>query len=376
MLDNAVVDVLRAFDGGSDPVLSVYLVVRPGEGRGVSARLKDLLNPLRDTGPQEHEWMMSLRDDIDAVIGMADRIALEAGHGVAIFRCAARGLDMQLAVSDRVRDRAVVDVRPYLAPLEAMVEYYREYLVVLLDGTTDTLHTLTNDGLSEVASFSDEELRKPNFGGFSGYDERRNRAHAEEVKARLHRAVAVEASQRIRAGADGLIVAGTRDQIDRFANDVGEDVRIIGTFVIDSHTATPAILRTHATAVAERHRADEESAGVSRVLDIEASGGLAVVGTRAALNAVNQHAVDTLWLQTDDMVAGNACTDCKWLTVQGRGLCPACGEGLREIPDLFDAMAISVRQHGGAVRTILTETPLAQHQVAVSLRFPLRVSIS
>ena len=87
-------------------------------------------------------------------------------------------------------------------------------------------------------------------------------------------------------------------------------------------------------------------------------------------------AVDTLWLQTDEMMAGSACSDCGWLTVGGRGLCPACGESLAEVPDLFDSMAMTVRQHGGTVRTILAETPLAQHHVAASLRFPLRVSIS
>ncbi|NNF63622.1 MAG: hypothetical protein HKN07_05120 [Acidimicrobiia bacterium] len=376
LLDTAAVEDLKTFEAGSDPVLSVYLSVRPGDSRGMAARLKDLLNPLRDAGPDDREWSMSLRSEIDAVIAMADRLGAEAGKGIALFRCSARRLDVQLAVSDRVRDRAIVDVRPYVAPIEAMLDYYRHYVVVLLDGNSAEAYRLTTDTFEPIASFVEEDVRKANYGGFGGYEEHRVRGHAEEVRSRLHREVASDAAERVRHGADGLIVAGTHDHIASFLNDAGTTAKIIGSFVVDPHTATPAILRANAIGVAEQHRADEDQAGVERVLDVEASGGLAVVGTRAALNAVNQRAVDTLWLQTDEMMGGSECTDCGWLTVGGRGLCPACGESLTEVPDVFDAMAMSVRQHGGTVRTILAETPLSEHHVAASLRFPLRVSIS
>lgn len=377
MLDRATVDRLRTYEGGMDPVLSVYLAVHPGDGRGMSARLKDMLAPLRDAGQARHGWAISLRSDIEAVIGMADRIAVEAGNGVGLFRCAATGLDEQLLLPDRIRDRAVVAHRPYLAPIDAVIDYYREYLVTLLDGNRAVLYRHGIGTFEEVDTFTDEEIRKSNYGGFAGYEERRVRSHADGVRTRLHRSVLEGVKERMRVGQiEGLVAAGTHNHVDGFKRDAQDSGVLVGTFAIDPHTATLASVRAASAKVVDEHRAGLERAGVERILEMEAAGGPAVVGVRAALNAVNQRAADVLWVQPGDVTGGSQCTDCSWLTVDGRGLCPVCGEALAHVPDIYDAMAMAVRRAGGRVRNVLTETPLEEHRVAVALRFPLRVSIS
>jgi peptide chain release factor subunit 1 len=52
-------------------------------------------------------------------------------------------------------------------------------------------------------------------------------------------------------------------------------------------------------------------------------------------------------------------------------LCPACGEGMREVPDLLDAMATAVRKSGGSVQNVITETPLMTYEVGAVLRYAM-----
>ena len=48
-----------------------------------------------------------------------------------------------------------------------------------------------------------------------------------------------------------------------------------------------------------------------------------------------------------------------------------CGQPTRKAPDVIDEMSATVVDTGGHVEHVYVDTPLEQHVVAASLRFPV-----
>ncbi len=379
MLTRDAVDRIRAFEGGTYPVLSLYLGVVPGDQRSMPARVKDLIAGLNNRNGLTREAEMSLRRDIDHLLSSVDRFEPETGQGLAIFLSGGHGLDEHIALPDRVRDRAVVDFAPYVRPLDAMLEYFKRYLVVVMERRKASFFEYHMGRLSAGGSLEEEEIRKANYAGFAGYEEQRVRSHTDEVAHRHYRDTAAEVYERFKADAfDRVVVGGVADHADGLISELHADLsgRVAGTFTIDPHALSQRALLERVTPVIAAFEEQAEQDSVSRLVDTAASGGPAVMGVRQTLNAVNQRAVDTLFIQASDSQPGTRCGDCGWLAVEGRGLCSVCGEALREVPDVLDAMAESVRAAGGSVRNILAETELTDEHVGAMLRFPLRVTIS
>ena len=378
MLETAAVDRLRAIQGDGYPILSVYLGLKPGVGtlRALPTRLKDLLAPLADpTADLSRDQRMSLRGDVDSLFDLSTRISQDLGRGVAVFKCSAIGLDEYLSLPGPVRDRAVVDTTPYIRPLDAMLEHYRRFAVVVIERRRASIFRYSMDHLEAWEELSEEEIRKANWGGFAGYEERRVRSRADEVAGRHYRDVAARLYGLWReVGFDLLALGGPQEHVEGLQVALHADLkaRLAGTFTIDPGTMTPALVLEQTTEVAEEYERRQALDAVGRLLDMAQAGGTAVVGIEETVAPVNRKAVDLLYVQGTGTVAGSACTKCGALATNGAApLCPRCGGETRAVPDLLDAMAESVRSSGGKVQHVLTDTPLRDFQVGAALRYAL-----
>ncbi len=375
MVTQQMVDELRTFDGRDYPVLSLYLGLPPGADarRSLAARLKDLLQPVRQLGETlPREQAKSLRGDVTSVLGMESRLAAELGHGLAVFSSSGNGFLEYTTLPLRVRDRAVVDDSPYVRPLDAVLEESARYCAVVLDKRRAEIFHFYMGELELWEQRNEEELRKSNFGGFAGYDERRVRTHAAEVASRHYRDAAGRLLELHRdPGFDLLLIGGQHENVDGLVGVLHPQVAatLAGTFTIDTHTSTPALVLEHCRALAARHDAAAKSELVDQIIDTAKGGGLAILGLEDAVAAANQRAVETLAVDTRFSVPGERCSSCGWLALDGEGSCPACGNATRRIPDLIDAVAIAVRSAGGTVKHVLHESPLAGYQVGAKVRF-------
>lgn len=368
-------DRLRVFDGGGYPVLSVYLGLRPGYGTlaELPTRLKELLADIFSEAmelPRPHR--MSLRADVDAVYDSGGRVAADLGRGVAIFRCSGAGLDEYLSLPGPVRDRAVVDSTPYLRPLDAVIETDQRILAVVPERRRATLLRFHMGRTEELAGIAEEEIRKRNWGGFSGYEERRVRSRADGVAARHYRAVARRITELARRDAfDVLTIGGQAGHVEglvaRLPTEVGE--ALAGTFVVDPRTMTPAVVKEHAERVADHHLRERDDAAATRLVDLARSGGPAAYGMDEVLAAVNRRAVETVLVQGARTAPGAVCTNCGWVVATPTDSCPSCSGLLRPVPDVLDAMAEAVLAAGGSVRHLVHETPLVGHEVGAMLRY-------
>lgn len=378
MLDRPTIDRLREHDTGEHPVLSVYLGLGPDldELRSISARLKSMLRPLRELAETEElgpEESRGLRADLDEAVGMAEKLGGDLGRGVAFFLCRGAGLAERLSLPERVRDRAVVDPDPYLGPLEAMLDHFPRYCSVVADRRTASIYRFYMGELEAWEQIGEEEVRKENFGGFSGYEERGARGHAEAVAQRLFRTVASRVAELLRDDAfDLLAVGGNQANIDAFLAELPADVavRLAGTFVVDPRTTRPPDVLERCREVAAEHDRRLDEAEVQSLMDAAGAGGKAVVGLDRVLDAANQRAIDRLFVSATESTPGVRCTLCGWLAHSG-SLCPACGEATIAVADLVDAVAEAARGDGGSVRYVLADTPLRPAQVGALVRFPV-----
>jgi hypothetical protein len=376
VLDQAQIDRLRRTDTGGFPVLSVYVNLQPGPVslRNLPARIKDLLAQAEVSSESlSRSQRLSIREDIQSLSRDVGRFGTDLGHGVAVFRSHGAGIDEQFALPGPVRDRAIIDVSPYLRPIEAMIEHYQRYCVAVVGRRLGSIFRFSMDQLETWEEMRDEEIRKANYGGFSGYEEQRVRARADEMVARHYRHVAGRLTELKRSdgGFDLLIVGGSDSHVAGLLEALPPDVTdlLAGTFVIDPGTMTPATVLEHARRVAGEWEAQGERKLVADLFDAAASGSTAVLGLEQACAAVNRRSVDVLYVQAEHATPGSICVVCERVTYETGSTCSACGGSLRSVPDVVDRLSESVRSAGGRVQHILNEGPLAEFEVGALLRY-------
>jgi peptide subunit release factor 1 (eRF1) len=373
LLDRSTVERLRGADTAGHPVVSVYLGLGPDPDqlRSITTRLKALVHPLREG--TKGEDARALRQDLEEVVAMADRVGADLGRGAALFVCSAAGLAEHVSLPAPVRDRAVVDTTPYLGPLEAMLAHFHRYCAVVIDRRLASIYRFHMGALESWEVMGEEEIRKDNYGGFAGYAEQRVRARAGTVARRLFRRVATRLGELYRAGEyDLLAVGGHPANVNGLVAELAPDLpaRLAGTFTIDPRTATTTEIEAHCRALAEGHDREADLRLVEELMEAAGARGRGVLGLDRVLDAANQQAIDLLLLDAGETVPGVACPSCGWLARSGEE-CAACGATTRWVADLYDAAAEAARTRGGSVRYVLAETTLRHFEAGATTRFPV-----
>jgi len=369
VLDRSLVERLRNVPAAG-PVVSVYLGLRPDldQLRTIGTRVKALVQPLRDESTGKR-----LRTDLDRVVALAERAGGDLGRGMALFVGSEAGLEEHVSLPTVVRERAIIDTRPYLGPLEAMLAQFRRFCAVVVDRRTASIYRFYMGELETWEQIGEEEVRKDNYGGFAGYDEQRTRGHAEAVAQRLFRSVTARLADLYRGGGfELLIVGGQQSNVAGLVGELPPDLEeaLAGTFIIDPGTSGPADIRTRCRALVGEFEQQIDEDMVTALLDSAGAGGRAAVGFDHCLRAANQRGIDTLLLDVLDLTAGARCPECGLLDDEP-GACAACGSEKRVVPDLADALAEVTRGDGGTVRYLTADTKLAPHRVGAMLRFPV-----
>ncbi|HSO50089.1 MAG TPA: hypothetical protein VLS86_06045, partial [Acidimicrobiia bacterium] len=310
-------DSLRLIESPSLPILSVYLDLAPEriERRSIGARLRDLLDPIEKvaaSGDLDHESSMSLRAGVEHILAMTPVLVTELGSGVAMFVCDGLDLDRHLTMPRGVWDSAVAGPRPYLRPIQAVVDQYRKIATVVLDVRSAEMTVSRMGEVLDREVIEAEELRKSNLAGWHGLEERRHRQHAEEARNHMFREIAERLSRLRRdSGVDLVLVGGQTETTSALIPFLEPRLQeITQTFVIDLNTLTPSLLATRVSEIEETFEREEEARQVEETYAAAAAGDLAFVGVERVLRAVNRHAVARLLLHDSQSIPGSMCRDC------------------------------------------------------------------
>jgi hypothetical protein len=371
------VDRIRQFANTHFPVLSVYVnrFGNPRERTSIGARLTELLRPIREVADGDdlsHEAAMSLRSDMNAVMALADRIDADPSPGVAVFSCHGAGWFEYLSLPRRVWDVARIDRRPYLRPLRAAETEFRS-AAAIFEPRRSVVFVKQGEQFEEAGEVVEEAVRKSNYGGFGGYEERGVRSHADAVVQRHFKETAdLVFRLHQRSGFDFVFLGGHHEAIEEAAKLLHPYVkdRLAGSFVIDTHTMTPALVRGQLEALERDAIAEREAGRVRSLLDTAGAGGSAVLGLSDVLKAANAKAIDRLIVSGSFAKEGAVCDGCGWLSRNGSE-CPVCGGMTRRTEDVVDEIIEATIGESGEVLQVSIASPLDQKAIGAVLRFPL-----
>jgi peptide chain release factor subunit 1 len=171
---------------------------------------------------------------------------------------------------------------------------------------------------------------------------------------------------------DVLIVGGHAEEVSSFLDHLPRDLRerVVGTFAVDPNTVDRGVVKEQAGRILEQYERDQERQWVAEVLERAAEHKPAAIGLPETLWAASMSAVQDLLVQEDAVEPGLACDNCGWLGLTGDD-CPVCGSVVRHTPDVIDELVEAVVNESGTVEHVRADTPLREHVVVASLRFPV-----
>lgn len=345
---------------------------RPSPG-GFTALLTDLLRPLRERSEKlARPVRMSVRVDVDRIRDLAQRLEGESAPSYAIFASSADGVFVLEPLAHPTPNISILGPRPYLRPLRAAPRALRSGVLV-----ADRAKARTFVGFEGVVEESGTQeatdTGKSNYGGFAGYAEHGVRARAEESSARLWREAGARLLEIHQERPLDYVAIGCLDEhLEEIARSLHPYLARLprASFLASPHQVSLPLLRSEIVTLDQEIRRSRQEAIAGRVCDTAWSGGNAVLGLAATIDASNAQAVDTLVVAGSFSRPGVICNNCGHLARSGE-TCPVCGESMFEVDDVVAALMDSVVDAGGNVFQIGVPSPLDVDGVGALTRFSL-----
>lgn len=352
------------------PVTTVF-INRTDNPATVGARLGELVRHLRDAEtPSDRAAAMSLRDDLDAISALKDRIEAEPAQAVAVFSCSGEGFFEYVPLGDPARDVSIVGTTPYYRPLRAARNSARS-VVAIVDKRNSSIYMMNGYGTNLELQITETEEAKANYGGWHGYAERKARSHAEKI-AHQHFQETADAlfSMHKEKAFDHVIVGGHAQDIDEFVDTLHPYLRHLfaGSFVVDHHGLTPTSVTEHAMPIEDASRDASEERAIVELLDAAGTDSPHALGLVDAIKAANVRAIEKLIVCGPYVKDGTVCDECGWMA-RSDATCAACGETTRAVPDIVAEVIESTLAAGGTIQQVAVASQLDVHGIGAILRF-------
>jgi peptide chain release factor subunit 1 len=354
--DRELLRKLAEWETHGRPVTTLYMDVDgrryPQRGALIS-RAEDLARRARDRAPQDdREAQRSVGGDAERIERYVREEFDRSGvRGLALFSCSGAGLWQDVPISRTVRDRVVVAPRPYLLPLESVVEVAETVCTVLVDREKARVLLSRLGDIEEVTSILDDVPGQHDQGGWA---QARLQRHIEDHVQRHLKRVA-EALLRLyqERGFDHLVLSGSDEIVPELERELHDYVR---RTVIDRVNlpigANPTEVLDHATALEMDLERRQEEETVSRVAQEASAGtGRGVSGLQDTLVALEAGRVETLVVAADLSAPGVRCPSCGHLAPSG-DTCAACGSRTEDVPDVVEESVELALRSGARVESV------------------------
>lgn len=363
-----MIDPIAKLRSPRGSLVSVYINRQPPATR---AALVDLLKGLRNSH-SDFRLLKSLKNDSARIVDLVGDIDRSNAPAAAIFASHEDGIFEFLPLTHPVTDTATLGPRPYLRPLRSQPRPIRAGVVVA-DSTRARTYLASGGTLSEIGEELIADRGKENYGGFSGYEEHRNRQRAEEASKEMWR----QAGRRLLEAhqdqpLEMMALVGREEDFDSIAAELHPYLRELpqSRLRVDISTVAPSDLARFVDEQTDALRTQRAEELIERVLAEAARGGLAVTGLAEVLEAANAHAVDHLVVAGPFAKPGVICDACGWLG-RAEGRCPVCDSDTFEVSDVVSAAMDATVEAGGKVDVVNVASPLDAHGVGALLRFRL-----
>lgn len=355
----------------SGSLISVY-VDRPSPG-GFGALLSDLVKPVREQSQAlDRHVQKSVRADADRIHDLAGRLEVEAAPAYAIFASNLDDLFLLEPLAHPTRNVSTLGPRPYLRPLRAAPRSLRSGIVVA-DRTLARTFVGFEGLIQELGDAAGADIRKSNYGGFSGYEEQGVRAHADEVTARLWKEAGWRLlEEHLDRPFDYVTIGGYEETVEGIARSLHPYLKRLprARFIANPHSIRLTALRAEMVVHDVEVRRHRQEALAGRVCDTAWSGGNAVLGLSATLEAANAQAIDILAVAGPFTRSGTICSQCAHLSRDGEA-CSMCDVPTFAVDDIVAAVMDAAVSSGGRVHQIDVASPLDVEGIGALTRFSI-----
>lgn len=344
MIDQQELQSLIEFTSETPPILSLYLDVDSTRRTKEEYRLT-LRNLLKQAGGKVSD------KDVQAVERFFDFEYDGTARGVIIFSCQERGLWRLFTVPVPIEDRLVVARRPYITPLQDILDEYGRYGVVLVDKEGSRLFLFNLGELQEVHGTLGGALKRHKQGGWSA---KRLQRKADEIAYQNLK----EAAEATKAFCDThrcerLIVAGTDETVKAFRGMLPKAMqdKIVGEMSMDMG-ASEVEVRNKTMEIIRAHAREEEANLVQRMITAAAKGEAGVIGLADTLHALQEERVHILLVAEGFEASGARCPHCGYLSAQPIPTCPYCSATMRASDHVVDAAVRLAIEQGVTVKIV------------------------
>lgn len=366
-----IADPIADLRSTTGSLISVY-AQRPAPG-GFSALLADLLRPIRDRADHmDRNVAKAVRFDADRIHRLGDRFEMGSAPGYAVFASEGDGIFVIEQLAHEVANVAMIGPRPYMRPLRAAPRGLRSGVLVA-DHSLARAFIASGGVIAEIGEPLRADIGKANYGGFAGYDEHVVRSRAGEATARIWKMACqllLDAHQ-VRP-LDYVALGGQGETIDEVARSLHPYLARLPRVDFPANPGGVSLqaIRAELAGYDEEIRRSRQGDLAGRLCDVARSGGNAVLGLGATLDAANTQAIDTLVVAGDFARSGSMCQVCSHLTRAG-GPCQVCGSPMFEIDDVVAATMEVTINSGGNVHQIEVASDLDVDGIGALTRFPV-----
>ena len=333
VLTESDVRELAGFKGEDAPVTSLYLDV---DGSHHIRRL-DLLHELeRLVKPVQktHGGTPSVLRDLKRMEDHVRDIDRSHVRGLALFSCSAHDFWRVVELPVAVRSQIVVNHTPAVRQLEAVVDEYERFGVLLADKQRTRMMVYE---LGELVDLDEEfeELERPDD---DGHKTRKGAQDPLAARAHVHLKHAADvAFKALQAdGFDRLIIGAPPEianELEGLLHPYLKE-RLVARCNIRSDASLEEVRQAALQVEADVERRKEAEA-VARLRDAVGSGGRGVVGLDSTLRALAEKRVDVLLVSSEFAAPGWRCSSCGAITRVGRK-CNVCAGEMYEVADVVE----------------------------------------
>ncbi len=374
------------------PFLSLYLDTRPNTERQrdghrqrnalvwLNRRLSELDREVPARGPARE----SFTHDVERIQAWLRDDLQPSSQGLALFACHARGVFRTLQTQVPFENRVVLDKEPFIYPLARLLGGDRAYLALVVSSTRARLYEIVLGGVTSSQTLEHALERPPEkatgrltrgpVAGTFGATELSYQRYLEEQVRHHLKEVADKARDLVeRHHLHHVVLAGDRqicNELQRLLPRTLQE-RVIDTLALDPSSPEGVVLRQSLQAL-ERRAAAEGQRKVEILMDGHLTGGLATMGLRPTVEALNRCQVDELVLAADFRAAGWTCPGCGGilLAVSTEGHCPHCEVPAHRVEDLREPMVRQAERTGARVEVVASSSDLKQREgVGALLRY-------
>ncbi len=345
MISRETIRKLAAFESQQNCAITFYYQPETPQNkahREEAILVKDLIrNALREAEKDSGKNACA-RADLKRILDIADRLHGNGRKAKAIFAENASGVWQEFDLPPSLPGtRLIINRRVHLKPLATVLEHTPTVVVCLIDRTKARLFRYQDHNVEEVMDFFNELPRRGKSDGWAGYDAGHAERHVLNDAKQHYKYVAEALLDMYERGGFEMLAIGCHDeqwadiepQLHSFLKNA-----LLGHFRIDPTVASPDQIKKQVESVLAERKMDRREGAVREVLGEAHRNGHGAIGLRRVLRSLEQGEVQTLLLGEHFHAPGYQCGNCGHIDMRMATECAMCGQGVKELDDIADAI--------------------------------------